>query len=336
MITGDQSRTAAAIGAELGLSHGGALNVIEATRLADLPPAELARAAERAQVFARVSPSQKLEIVQALQRAGRVVAMTGDGINDGPALRTADVGVAMGSSGTEVARSVADVVLEDDELASLLIAVRHGRATYDNLRKSIHFLLATNLSEIEVMLACALAGVEPPLNPMQLLWINLVSDIFPGLALAMDPPEPDVLERPPRDPAQPIVGRAEAKRLALQASFISAGALGVYGAVSAAGGVRRGGSAAFMTLTCGQLLHALSARSERHGLFNPGGLRANPLLAAATGGSLALQLVASVAPWLRRLLGLQPLNVTELGVCTAGALLPFVANEALKLRSARR
>ena len=336
MITGDQSRTAAAIGAELGLADDGALRVLEAAELEEMEREHLPALAAGVHVFARVSPSQKLHIVQALQRAGRVVAMTGDGINDGPALRTADVGVAMGSCGTEVARSVADVVLEKDELAALLVAIRHGRTTYDNLRKSIHFLLATNMSEIEVMLACSVVGAPAPLNPMQLLWINLVSDIFPGLALALDPPEPDVLERPPRDPAAPIAGRAEAKRLGLQATLISAGALGVYGLESLrAGPGPHAGSAAFMTLTCGQLLHALSARSERYGVFNPGGLRPNPLVAAATGCSLALQVAANFAPWLRRLLGTVPLGPVGLATCAAGAIVPFLANEALKLRTAR-
>ena len=336
IITGDQARTAAAIAAQLRLAGNGTLNVMEASELDQVTHEGLASRVGDVHVFARVSPSQKLQVVQALQRAGRAVAMTGDGINDGPALRCADVGVAMGNGGTEVARSVADVVLEDDELMSLMVAIRHGRTTYDNLRKSIHFLLATNLSEIEVMLSCALIGGPAPLNPMQLLWINLVSDIFPGLALAMDPPEPDVLERAPRDPAAPIVDMADAKRLAQQASLISAGALGAYAFVALRSGAGpRAGSAAFMALTSGQLLHALSARSQRHGLFNRGTERPNPLLAAATGSSLVLQGLASIAPWTRQLLRVTPLSAVELAVCAAGAVLPFLGNEAAKLRAAR-
>ena len=336
IITGDQARTAAAIAAQLRLAGNGTLNVMEASELDQVAPECLASRVGDVNVFARVSPSQKLQVVQALQRAGRAVAMTGDGINDGPALRCADVGVAMGNGGTELVRSVADVVLEDDELMSLMVAIRHGRTTYDNLRKSIHFLLATNLSEIEVMLSCALIGGPAPLNPMQLLWINLVSDIFPGLALAMDPPEPDVLERAPRDPAAPIVDMADAKRLAQQASLISAGALGAYAFVALRSGAGpRAGSAAFMALTSGQLLHALSARSQRHGLFNRGAERPNPLLAAATGSSLVLQGLASIAPWTRQLLRVTPLSAVELAVCSAGAVLPLLGNEAAKLRAAR-
>ena len=159
---------------------------------------------KRAQVFARVSPAHKLQIVQALQDAGKVVAMTGDGINDGPALKAADVGIAMGRTGTDIAREVADVVLEKDNLDTLIIAIRDGRTIYLNIRKSVHFFLATNLSEIMLTFTAIAVGLGSPLTAAQLLWINLISDIFPGLALAMEAPEPDILERPPRDPQRPI------------------------------------------------------------------------------------------------------------------------------------
>jgi Ca2+-transporting ATPase len=186
------------------------------------------------------------------------------------------------------------------------------------------------------MLAFAAIGAPPPLNPIQLLWINLASDVFPALALAMEPPEPDVLERPPRDPATPIVGVQDAWHLAREASLLCSGALGVYGMVLVRGGAARAGSATFMTLSCAQLLHALSARSERHGLFGSGALRANPLLALTTAASLSVQLLASLSPWLRRLLGLAPLSAADLALCAAGAVLPYLGNEALKIRSARR
>jgi Ca2+-transporting ATPase len=310
MITGDQRHTALAIGRELGFAA--------------------------ADVYARVSPAQKLQVVQALQRAGRVVAMTGDGINDGPALRCADVGIALGRSGAEIARSVADIVLEDDALSALLVALRQGRATYDNLRKSIHFLLATNLSEMELMLCCAALGVPAPLTPVQLLWLNLASDVFPALGLALEPPEPDVLARPPRDPSRPIAGRADAGRLALRGSLMAAGALAAHGAASLRSGAQSAGSTAFMSLTAAQLLHAFSARSEHHGIFNPGGLCRNPRLAQATGVSAALQAAAVLVPGLRSLLGVARLSAFDFAVAAAGAVAPFLANEALKVRSARR
>ncbi len=183
MITGDQSPTAFAIGRALRLSGNDHLDVLESTHLDAVDPQVLAALAQRTHVFARVSPAHKLKIVEALQRAGKVVAMTGDGINDGPALKAADIGIAMGHTGTDVARTVADVVLEDDNLETLVVAVSQGRTIYNNIRKSVRFLLATNLSEIAVMFGAIGLGPGQPLAPMQLLWINLVTDIFPALGL---------------------------------------------------------------------------------------------------------------------------------------------------------
>jgi len=156
-------------------------------------------------VFARVSPAHKLQILQVLQEQGKVVGMTGDGINDGPALKAAAIGIAMGHTGTDVAREVADIVLENDDLETMLVAISEGRTIYNNIRKALHYLLSTNMSEIMVTTVSITAGLGEPLTAMQFLWINLVSDIFPGLALAMEQPEPDVLLRPPRDPAEEIL-----------------------------------------------------------------------------------------------------------------------------------
>ncbi|HIK46615.1 MAG TPA: cation-transporting P-type ATPase, partial [Leptolyngbyaceae cyanobacterium M65_K2018_010] len=193
MITGDQSPTAYAIGQALDLSQGEQLQILDSTDLTQLAPEVVGALCDRVHIFSRISPANKLQVVQALQRAGKVVAMTGDGINDAPALKAAEVGIAMGHTGTDVAREVADVVLEDDDLATMAVAVSQGRTIYNNIRKSVHFLLSTNLSEIMVMLAGISLGLGQPLNAMQLLWLNLVTDIFPGLALALEPPEPDVL-----------------------------------------------------------------------------------------------------------------------------------------------
>src|SRR5919199_3791252 len=287
--------------------------------------------ASRVRVFARVSPSHKLQIVQALQRAGKVVAMTGDGINDGPALKVADIGIAMGHTGTHVAREVADVVLEDDNLESLVVAISHGRTTYNNIRKSVHFMLATNLSEIMVMFTALTAGLGQPLNPMQLLWINLLSDVTPGLALALEPPEPDVLRQPPRDPAAPILASADFKRIAFESAVLSAGAFGAYGYGLARYGMgAQANTLAFTSLTAGQLLHAFSCRPPSHSLFRAPSLPANPSLSFAVGGSLALQLLALIMPGLRRLLGLTPLTPLDGVVVGASALLPLVVNEGTK------
>ena len=226
MITGDQAATAQAIGRQLGLSGDEPLQVLESSKLEDVEPELLAGLVKNVHVFARVSPAHKLRIVQAFQGAGMVVAMTGDGINDGPALKAADIGVAMGESGTNVARDVSDVVLEDDNLHTMAIAVNQGRTIYNNIRKMIHFMVSTNLTEIEVMLAGIASGMGQPMNSMQLLWINLVTDIFPGLALSMEPPEPGIMSRDPRDPDEPIIAGPDLKRMLFESGTIGLGVMG--------------------------------------------------------------------------------------------------------------
>ena len=333
MITGDQSATAYAIGKELDLSRGRQLEILDSTHLADLGEEVIQALAERVQVFARVSPAHKLQIVMALQRAGRVVAMTGDGINDGPALKAADIGIAMGIGGTDIAREVADVVLEEDNLETMIIAVRDGRTIYDNIRKALHFLLATNFSEIMVMFLAVAAGLGAPLNAMQLLWINLISDIFPGLALALEPPEPGVLHRPPRPPEEPIVKTADFKRLTFESAALSISAMGAYGyGVMKYGVGPRASTMVFQGLTLGQLLHAISCRSEHHSVFSREKLPPNNILNAALGASLAMQVLTLVVPGLRRLLGTAPIGVVDGMVIGASAVLPFLVNEATKGR----
>lgn len=331
MITGDQSATAQAIGKQLRLNNGGPLEILDSTHLDHLEPESLAGVAQTAHVFARVSPAHKLRIVQALQRGGKVVAMTGDGINDGPALKAANIGVAMGEGGTDMARSVSDVVLKDDQLATMVVAISQGRTTYKNIRKSVRFLLATNLSEIEVMVAAVGLGIGQPLNPMQLLWINLVTDIFPGLALGLEPPEADVLDEPPRDPQQAILAARDFQRLAFESGVITAGTLASYGY----GWLRYGpdpqaGTMAFLTLTVSQLLHALSCRSENTTLLDAGKRPPNPHLKLALLGSLGVQLLAIAVPSLRKLLGIGSLGVADALVMAGSAVAPLLINELTK------
>jgi P-type Ca2+ transporter type 2C len=333
MITGDQPATACAVANELGLNGAGALDVVDAEALAVMQPQELREIARRTPVFARVSPSHKLEIVRALQSAGQVTAMTGDGINDGPALKAADIGVAMGHGGTKLARQTASVVLEDDELSTMLEAVRRGRTIHGNIRRSIHFILATNLSEIMVVLAATAGGLGQPLQPLQLLWINLISDVFPCLALAVEPPEPDVLRRPPPDPHEAIIPTAQLPKIAGEAAIISASALAAYGyGLARYGFGPRAGTLAFTSLIAGQLLHAWSCRSERHGVFTAEALPPNRYLDAAVFGSLGLQAAALLIPGLRGLLGLGRLSLMDGLVAGLGGIVPFAINELRKLR----
>jgi Ca2+-transporting ATPase len=333
MITGDQSSTAYAIGKELQLSRDPQLEILDSTGLLNIDPEALKALCTRVDVFARISPANKLQIVQALQAAGKVVAMTGDGINDAPALKVANVGVAMGHSGTDAAREVADIILQDDRLETMIIAVSQGRTIYNNIRKSVHFLLATNFSEIMVMTIAIALGLGEPLNTLQLLWLNLVSDIFPGLALALEPPEPEVLQSTPRSPDEPIIKPSDYERITFESATLSLSTLAAYGYGILRHGIGpRASTLAFMSLTTGQLLHAISCRSEQHSLFEADQLPPNPYLVAALSGSLTLQLLAIAVPGLRKLLKITPIDLLDGLVIGSSALLPLLVNESTKQR----
>lgn len=331
MVTGDQAATAYAIGKSLRLNNGAELHIVNSEHIEQLAPEELHALGEQADIFSRVSPSHKLQIVQALRQNGKIIAMTGDGINDGPALQAADIGIAMGLGGTDLARSAADVVLKDDRLETLLEAVSQGRTISSNIRKSLHFLISSNLSEILVVAGSISLGTGHPLTPMQLLWLNLLSDVLPAIALASEPAEADVMEQAPRDPGKPMIGKQDLLRYAREGTFLAGGALAayLYGATRY-GPTSRASTIAFNSLIFSQLLHALSCRSDRHGVFSDEIAKPNRQLNLAIGASMGLQLLANLIPGLRRLLGIAPMNALDIVVTFAGAGLPFVLNEAAK------
>jgi Ca2+-transporting ATPase len=331
MITGDQTATAQAIGRQLNLSNGEPLKVLEASRLQEMDEELLAGMANDVHVFSRVSPAHKLIIVQALQKSGQVVAMTGDGINDSPALKAANIGAAMGIAGTDIARSVSDIVLEDDNLHTLAVATRKGRTIYDNIRKTIHFMVATNLTEIKLMLAGTALGIGQPLNSMQLLWINLVTDIFPGLALSQEPPDAGVMERPPRASSESVISNKDLGRMFFESSMITAGSMAAY-----LYGMKRYGVGpqasmmAFSSLTLAELAHSVSSRSKYRMLLTDLQRPPNRHLDHALIGTLAAQGMATFFPPLRNLLGGAPLGVVDLGVLAASVASPWVINEYTK------
>ncbi|MDP8924106.1 MAG: cation-transporting P-type ATPase, partial [Chloroflexota bacterium] len=329
MITGDQALTATAVAKELGLSRRGSLNVLEAGDLASLESGALQGLVRDVGIFAKVAPEMKLEVVRALQANGEVAAMTGDGVNDGPALRAADVGVAMGERGSELARGLADVVLSTDDFALMVDAVEEGRLVRANVKRVLHYLLATNASEVWAVAGAVALGLSSPLTPLQLLWLNLVTDLAPGLALALEPRDPDLMHQPPRDPKEPIIPGPMLRRLLAESAVIATGALAVY-----AVGIGRHGvgplaqTMAFASLLGSQLLHVPLARAGEQPALTGNRGRHNPWLTGAMVMSAGLQLAALFVPPLRTVLGGAALGLADLGIALAGGVLPPMLVEA--------
>ncbi|HEU4368350.1 MAG TPA: cation-transporting P-type ATPase [Methylomirabilota bacterium] len=302
MLTGDQRSTAEAVGRQLGL-----------------PPES---------IRSRVTPEDKLELVKTLQARGEVVAMTGDGVNDAPALVRADIGIAMGRHGTDVAREAADLVLVDDDFGTIVGAVREGRVIYTNLGKVIQFLFSCNLSEILVVFAAILAGFPSPLAPLQILWVNLVTDILPAMALVRDPAEPDVMRRPPRDPRQPLVTWSLSARILAEGACLAAGVLSAYGWVLLQEGPGpRAHAVAFVALVLVHPMQALHCRSAGTPWWR---LPPNPLVWAALGVLVAVQWGAVSWPPLAGLLGSAPLAAGDWLLVGAAVVWPVALLEAIK------
>ncbi len=316
MITGDHPATARAIAVRLGIIPE-AGRVLTGQDLARLHPGELVRIAGEVRVYARVDPAQKISIVAALRARGELVAMTGDGVNDAPALKNAQIGIAMGRIGTDVAREASDMVLLDDNFATIVAAVREGRRIFDNILKFIRFVMAGNLGEITVIVAAPLFGLPLPLLPIQLLWVNLVTDGLPGLALAMEPEERAIMQRPPRHPDESIFARGMWQHI-LWVGL----AIGAISIATQAWGVGQGNphwqTMVFTALTFCQMFHVLAIRSTRESLFTIG-LAGNMPLLGAVGLTAALQLAVIYLPFLNPIFETQALTMDELA---ATVLLP--------------
>ena len=334
MITGDHKDTAVAIARQLNILRPGD-KAIDGTSLDFLPQETLEEEIERFSVYARVTPEHKTRIVQAWQKKGHVVAMTGDGVNDAPALKAADIGCAMGRTGTDVAKGAADMILTDDNFATVVAAVEQGRGIYANIRKAIHYLLSCNIGEIlTIFLATVLAFPHAPLTPVQLLWLNLVTDSLPALALGMEPVEEDVMSKPPRRKQEPLFSKAFSWRLAWQGCLVGGITLLAY-ALGLRENYAVAGTMAFATLTFSQLFHAFDARSEDTSLFHLG-VFSNPAMNKAFLAGLLLQGAVLLAPPLQGAFSVAPMALSQWGTVLGLALTPLVVCEIEKaVRRAR-
>jgi Ca2+-transporting ATPase len=359
MITGDFSNTARAIAEAIGLLKPGH-QVLSSVELDALDDEQLRQQVKYTDVFARVSPQHKLRIVDALRDDGEVVAMTGDGVNDSPSIKRANIGVAMGITGTDVAKESADMVLTDDNYASIVAAVEQGRIIYDNIRKFVYFLLSSNVAEIMVIFLATLAGLPSPLTVIQLLWLNLLTDGAPALALAMEKGDPGIMERPPRPPSEPIINRTMRLGIVVQTFAQTTAVLGAFvvgllwhlqaGDLVPAGmspllyllkhnwqgvDVQTAETMAFVTLSLCELFRAYTCRSERISLFKLG-VFSNKYMQYAVGFSiLLLGLVVSV-PFLQPIFNTHLPSLKEWGVILAFSLIPAILEEVLKVYLRRK
>jgi len=321
MITGDHARTAKAIGLELGMINSNE-RVYTGVDLDRLQGAELAAALRQGRIFARVAPQHKLQIVRALKQAGHVVAMTGDGVNDAPALMEADIGVAMGQTGTDVAKEASALVLEDDNFVTIVAAIREGRAIYDNIRKFIRYLLSCNVGELMTVLLTMLLRLPLPLKPLQILWVNLVTDGLPAMALGVEPADPDLMQRPPRPKNEGIFARGLGRRILVRGTLIGVTTTIVFSSTMwCIGDLRLARTMAFATLVFCQLFHVFDCRSETMGIMEKG-FFTNPYLIGAVFLSSLMFLAVLYIPALRHLFNTVALDFEQWLVVLLAAGLP--------------
>jgi len=308
MITGDHGATALAIARQLGIAQASS-RAITGAELARMDGAELRVAAREVDVFARVEPEQKLRLVEALQANGDVVAMTGDGVNDAPALKQADIGIAMGLGGTEVAKEAAAMVLTDDNFASIEAAVEEGRGIYDNLVKFITWTIPTNAGEGLVIVAAILAGVTLPITPLQILWINMTTAVLLGLTLAFEPAEKGIMRRLPRPPSSPILDRVLVWRILLVGVLLLLGSFGLFLLEREQGGsLAEARTVAANVFVMVELVYLFNCRSLTRSMFSVG-LFSNRWVWAGAGSMLVLQLVFTYLPLFNTLFHTAPIDI---------------------------
>ena len=330
MLTGDQAMTARAIAGELRLAGDDEIFSMHASEVRDADDATLTEAARQVHVFSRVSPEDKLRIVELLQNAGQIVAVTGDGINDAPALKRADIGVAMGMRGTEVAKEAADIVLTDDNFSTIINAIEGGRMIYANITKFVHMMFSHNLGEVLVIFIAIITGLPLPLLPLQILWVNIVTDIFPALALAVEPASPSTMKRSPRSSDENLLSGSFLVLIAWQGVMLAAITLSAYlWALNEYGPGSHARTVAMLGLVGVQIGHTFNCRSRTHSVFR--GFFGNPYLFAAMAVVILLQLSAIYVPALAQLLGLVEPNWKDLIATIGCVVLPIVVVEMIKL-----
>ena len=327
MITGDYPDTARAIAEDIGLMQEGH-QVLTGQALESMEPEQLMQEAKRTDVFARVTPEHKVRIVNALKAAGEVVAMTGDGVNDAPALKRADIGIAMGITGTDVAKETADMVLTDDNYASIVAAIDQGRVIYANIRKFVFYLLSCNGAEILTILTAILVGVPSPLTAIQLLWLNLVTDGAPALALGMEKGEPDIMDKAPRPVSEAIINPEMWSRIGIQTVAIAAVTLTAY-FIGRSFFPAAAGTMAFATISFSELLRAFTSRSDRYPLLKIG-IFTNKAMLYAVATSALLLLAVIYVPFLQPIFDTVPLNAAQWAIILPLLLVPALVAELTK------
>ena len=336
MITGDYLETAYAIGRDLGIATSKD-QAIQGSELDNMTDEEIQKIAQEKKIFARVSPQNKVQLVKALQAANEIVAMTGDGVNDAPAIKNADIGISMGITGTDVAKDTADMILVDDNFATIVNAVEEGRIIFANIRKFVSFLLSCNIAEVLIVFLSILFGLPAPLTPIQLLWLNLVTDAFPALALGVEPGEKDIMNRPPRDPKSSIISGDLKNSLILQSIAITVSVLLSYIIglkLIFPGNIQGAHTIVFATLITSELLRSFSVRSTKYTLKELGLWSNHQLIKATRFSFLLLLLVMYITP-LRILFGLE-LITWQWVVIVLISSIPLIAAEIHKVLNRRK